>query len=96
MVEWRPQRWYAQHGCQGSQWKERGPRHPKLGSSALLVMPASLGKPTQLSRELWAYMSFIVVREAWRCGGNGWYEYDSMVRQQAASAMELQWSKLVK
>ena len=48
--------------------------------------------PTK-SRELWAYMS-LIVREARRCGGNGWREYDSMFRQQAASAMELEWSKL--
>ena len=45
------------------------------------------------TRELWAYMA-LIMREARRCGGNGWRDYDSMFRQQAASAVDLEWGKL--
>ena len=45
------------------------------------------------TKELWAYMS-LIVREARRCGGSGWREYDGMFRQQAPSAINLEWGKL--
>ena len=45
------------------------------------------------TRELWAYMA-LIVKEARRCGGNGWCEYDAMFHQQASSAAELEWRKL--
>ena len=50
-------------------------------------------KYPQKVRELWAYLS-LIVREARRCGGNGWRDYDNMFRQQASSAAELEWGKL--
>ena len=45
------------------------------------------------NRELWAYMIFLI-RESQRCNGEGWRDYDSMFRQQAASAVDLEWSKV--
>ncbi len=45
------------------------------------------------ARELWAYQ-VLIVKEARRCGGTGWKEYDSMFRQQASSAVQLEWTKL--
>lgn len=45
------------------------------------------------ARDLWAYMA-LILREARRCGGNGWRDYDSMFRQQASSAVDLEWGKL--
>ena len=47
----------------------------------------------QKARELWAYRC-LMVREARRCGETGWRDYDCMFRQQAASAVELEWDKL--
>ena len=46
-------------------------------------------KYPQLTKGLWAYQTFIV-REARRCGGHGWQEYDLMFRQQA-TATNLKW-----
>ena len=46
-------------------------------------------KYPQLTKGLWAYQTFIV-REARRCGGHGWQEYDLMFRQQA-TATSLKW-----
>ena len=45
------------------------------------------------NRELWAYMIFLI-RESRRYNGEGWRDYDSMFRQQAASAADLEWSKV--
>ena len=47
----------------------------------------------QKTKQLWAYQT-LIVREARRCGGGGWREYDSMFRQQKASAVELEWDRL--
>ena len=44
-------------------------------------------------RQLAAYQT-LLMREARRCGGNGWKAYDSTFRQQAASNRELDWSQL--
>ena len=46
-----------------------------------------------LVRQLWAYQT-LMVREARRCSGQGWRDYDAMFRQQAGSAEELEWDKL--
>ena len=43
------------------------------------------------TRELFAYMA-MVVREARRCGGGGWHEYDAMFRQLAATTATCDWS----
>lgn len=45
------------------------------------------------NRELWAYMIFLI-GESRRCDGEGWRDYDSMFHQQAASAADLEWSKI--
>lgn len=45
------------------------------------------------TKEMFAYMT-MVVREARRCGGSGWREYDTMFRQLAASGEASEWSKL--
>ena len=45
------------------------------------------------TRELFAYV-VMVVREARRCGGGGWREYDAMFRQLAATTATCDWSKL--
>lgn len=49
-------------------------------------------KHPALTQGLWAYQTFLV-REARRCGGNGWQEYDLMFRQQA-TATELKWASI--
>ena len=46
-----------------------------------------------LSKQLWAYQTMIV-REARRCGGNGWLAYDSYFRQQVAGNSSADWSHL--
>ena len=46
-----------------------------------------------ITKGLWAYQTFIV-REARRCGGRGWQEYDAMFRQQQASAADLKWGSV--
>ena len=48
----------------------------------------------QKARELWAYQC-LMVREARRCGGTGWRDYDCMFRQQAASTRKRKkhWNK---
>ena len=45
------------------------------------------------TKELFAYLT-MVVREARRCGGSGWREYDAMFRQLAASGEVSDWAKL--
>ena len=49
-------------------------------------------KHPQLTLGLWAYQTFMV-REARRCGGHGWQDYDLMFRQQAV-ATELKWASI--
>ena len=44
-------------------------------------------------RQLLAYQT-LIVREARRCGGNGWQTYDSMFRQQVVGHPDADWSKL--
>ena len=46
-----------------------------------------------LRRGLWAYQMFIV-REARQSSGRGWQKYDSMFRQQQASASDLKWDSV--
>ena len=46
-----------------------------------------------LAKQLWAYQT-LLVREARRCGGQGWRDYDTLFRQQAGSVEELEWDKL--
>ena len=49
-------------------------------------------KYPQLSQSLWAYQTFIV-REARKCGGSGWQEYDLMFRQ-TGLANNLKWDSV--
>ena len=44
-------------------------------------------------KELWAYQTFLI-RESRRCDGEGWRDYDSMFRQQVASAADLEWARV--
>ena len=44
-------------------------------------------------QQLLAYQTMLV-REARRCGGNGWQAYDTMFRQQVANDPAADWSKL--
>ena len=46
-----------------------------------------------LTKGLWSYQTFIV-REARKCGGKGWQEYDLMFRQQKPSALDLKWTSV--
>lgn len=50
-------------------------------------------KYPEISRQLWAYQTMIV-REACRCGGNGWLAYDTYFRQQVAGDASADWSRL--
>jgi len=45
----------------------------------------------KMSKQLWAYQT-VIVREARRCGGNGWSAYDTYFRQQVAGPAD--WSCL--
>ena len=54
------------------------------------VMAAKYPEKTQ---QLLAYQT-VIVREARRCGGNGWQSYDAMFRQQAAFNDKTDWSTL--
>ena len=44
-------------------------------------------------QQLLAYQT-LIVREARRCGGNGWQTYDSMFRQQVVGQKNADWSRL--
>ena len=60
-----------------------------FGTYACVVAAA---KPEK-TQQLLAYQT-MVVREARRCGGAGWQGYDTMFRQQVASDLKSDWSKL--
>ena len=47
----------------------------------------------QKRKELWAYQTFLI-RESQQCDGEGWRDYNSMFRQQVASAAELEWARV--
>ena len=56
-------------------------------------MAVLTGKHPQMIKPLLAYQTMIV-REACRCGGNGWLAYDTYFRQKVAGDPEADWSCL--
>ena len=58
-----------------------------------VYMAVLTGKHPQMIKPLLAYQRMIV-REARRCGGNGWLAYDTYFRHQVAGDPEADWSCL--
>ena len=50
-------------------------------------------KHPTMTKQLLAYQ-IMIIREARRCGGNGWLQYDSFFRQQVAGKVNADWSEL--
>ena len=50
-------------------------------------------KYPEMIKQLLAYQTMII-REARRCGGNGWLQYDSCFQQQVAGNPDADWSSL--
>ena len=88
------QQWHlhvcTHHGCRVSRGSTGSTRHIKLGAMFwALCLCVQWSLPWQDKRTV-----ALIVREAHHCGGNGWREYDTMFRQQASLAAELEWRKL--
>ena len=58
-----------------------------------VYMAVLCSKHPGMIKQLLAYQTTII-REARRCGGNGWLQYDSFFRQQVAGNPDADWSSL--
>ena len=58
-----------------------------------VYMAVLTSKYPEMTRQLLAYQT-LIVREARRCGGNGWLAYDTYFRQQVAGDPSADWSSL--
>ena len=58
-----------------------------------VYMAVLTAKHPEMIRQLLAYQT-LIVREARRCGGNGWLAYDTYFRQQVAGDPSADWSSL--